>query len=186
MSPATQKKREYEATDPKRVWDKLRDCNEILREMAKHQDEKDTDRLMRSLSALLSEFRTTANRLTGVVKTQQGEVAKAKLWTQLKAHPEIGFLIDRANCETHGDGAVVWPRYRMDIPCPVPERWSSNLSAPRLGSRFHSNRSKWPVPPRLTVTEVKDWRFQQRSENIVALCSYALNELENIIRQALR
>ncbi len=184
MSPAaTQKKREYEATDPKRVWDKLRDCNEILREMAKHQDEKDTDRLMRSLSAFLSEFRTTANRLIGVVKNQKGAAAKAKLWTQLKAHPEIGFLIDRANCETHGDGAVVWPRYRVDIPLPVPERWQSNRSVSRFGSRF---RSKWPVPPRMTVTEVKDWRFQQRPENIVALCSYALIELENMIRQALR
>ncbi len=42
------------------------------------------------------------------------------------------------------------------------------------------------MPPRMTVTEVKDWRFQQRPENIVALCSYALIELENMIRQALR
>ena len=110
MTPAPAKSgRKYQATDPKRVWDKLRDCKQILREMATHQDEKDTDKLMRSLSAFLWEFRTTANRLTGVLKTQHGEVAGEKLWTQLKSHAEIGFLIDRANCETHGDGAVVWP-----------------------------------------------------------------------------
>lgn len=182
---AAKPRQKYQATDPKRVRDKLRDCREILQEMAAHQDEKDTERLMRSLSAFLAEFRTTANRLIGVVKTQQNEAAGEKIFKQLRTHPEIGFLIDQANCETHGDGAVVWPRYRIITPGADPQRWASNLNGSRFSSRFRSYRSRWPVPPRMTVTEVKDWRFQQHPENIVVLCSYALMELERIIRQTI-
>ena len=183
MTPAPARSgRKYQATDPKRVWDKLRDCKDILREMATHQDEKDTDKLMRSLGIFLSEFRTTANRVTGVMKTQYGEVAGRNLWTQLQSHAEIAFLIDRANCETHGDGAVVLPRFRIEGPLPMRERWPSNLSA----ARFRTERypPKWPTAPRV-IKKPNDWRFHERPENIVALCRCALLELQNLIGQAL-
>jgi hypothetical protein len=176
------KKHKYEATDPKRVWDKFRDCQQILCEMRGHEEAKDTDKLMRSLSAFLSEFRTTTNRLIGVVKNQHGEMAGTKLWKQIKTHSEIRFLIDRANEEIHGDGALVWPRFRIDVPLPMRERWPSKLSVARW--RTERWTPKWPTAPRV-VKEVNDWRFQQRPENIVALCGHALLELENLIRQAL-
>src|SRR5258706_3546680 len=175
-------KNKYEATDPKRVWDKFRDCEHILGEMRVHEEARDTDKLMRSLSAFLSEFRTTTNRLIGVVKNQLGTEASDKLWAQIKAHSEISFLIDRANEEIHGNGALVWPRFRIDGPLPMRERWPSNLSVARW--RTERLTPKWPTAPRV-IKKVNDWRFQQRPENIVALCGYALLELENLIRQAL-
>jgi hypothetical protein len=119
----------------------------------------------------------------GVVKNQHGKMAGDKLRNQLKSHSKIGFLIDRANEEIHGNGALVWPRFRIDVPLPLRERWPSNLSV----ARWRTNRwpAKWQKAPRV-VREVNDWRFQPRPENIVALCGYALLEMDNLIRQVLR
>ena len=177
--PATMSDMWYEAKNPKSVWDKFRECQRVLQDMTAHEQAHDTERLMSSLSAFLSAFRTTAYRLRGVVGSQQGEPVGENLWTQLRSHSEIGFLIDRANCEIHGDGAVVLPRYRMNIPDPIPGRWHS-----RYVGRYVS---RWPSRWRsnYVVTEVKDWRFQERAENLIGLCAYALREMENFIQQTL-
>jgi hypothetical protein len=174
---------DYRASNPKAVRDKLRECEFFLKLIAEYREKLDDgnfqrlpDELLFCLSAFLNSFRTTAYRLIGVVRHTHGPDAGRKLRDRLIAHADVGFLKDLSDLETHGDGAVVWARFKLQVPYTDPERWQPRYVRPaRLQSRWR----------RSAVVQVVDWRFDRRPDNIVDLCTRALTEMQKFIGQAL-
>jgi hypothetical protein len=126
-----------------------------------------------NLSAFLASFRTSADRLTGAALATKGVSVSA----QLKS-PNIVLLRNRANCELHGDGALVWPRYKVNL-----------SSSP--GGRFYRDRSRWasrwqsrwrPRSLDHIETQLLGWQFDGNTRDLVELCEESLCELETIAR----
>ena len=105
----------YRATDPRRVLDKLAEGRKRWEEMARLERSGQTEEFVHSLSAFLECFRTTANRLYGVVETESGYQTMKAVESQLNSRPQIGYLIDRAISESHGDGPVIWKRFNISV-----------------------------------------------------------------------
>jgi len=97
------------------VLDKLAEGRKRWEEMARLERSGQTEEFVHSLSAFLECFRTTANRLYGVVETESGYQTMKAVESQLNSHPQIGYLIDRAISESHGDGPVIWKRFNISV-----------------------------------------------------------------------
>jgi hypothetical protein len=96
---------------------------------------------------------------------------------QLRTYKDIAFVKDISDLEMHGDGVVIWPRYKTEVPKLIPHRWSRDMNS--HGNRFDRyNRG--------IVKQVVDWHFSNRPENLVDVCERAFAELEKIIQQELR
>ncbi|HKV24659.1 MAG TPA: hypothetical protein VJN93_08725 [Candidatus Acidoferrum sp.] len=178
MAPRTS----YAATNPQRVLDKVRECRYFLAEMSAHESAEETDRFWFSLSAFLKSFRSIAYRMYGVTETQTDRDQMKALERQLNAHPRIGFLIDSANLEVHGDGAVIWKRYNISIP------ESMQKHRPRLSPRF-GDATRWkrlasPFEPVAVQTQMvvgTDWQFAGNSASLLELCHIALDEIKDLV-----
>jgi hypothetical protein len=166
----------YRATNPQRVFDKLLECRKRWDEMAQFERSGQTEQFLHSLSAFLECFRTTANRLYGVVETQSGYQTMKALESQLNSHPQIGYLIDRAISESHGDGPVIWKRYNIVI-SETMQKYPPRLS-PRFGdaTRWVRFRSRFEPTTVQTQTVGTDWQFAGNSASLVELCRIALDE----------
>lgn len=175
----------YRATNPQRVLDKIRECRTFLAQIAEHERSGDRDKFLNSLSSFLAAFRTIASRLYGVVEKQLGRADMKALEARLNSHPRVGFLIDRAILEAHGDGAVIWRRFTVsvsdDIQTKWPSRWSSRFGnrdrwPSRFASRFHST-------VRIHSIVGADWQFAGHSSNLLELCRNGLDDIESFGKQ---
>ena len=174
----------YRATNPQRVFDKLVECRKRWEEMAHLERSGQTEQFLHSLSAFLESLRTIANRLFGVVESQSGYPKMKALEAQLNSHPQIGFLIDRAILEAHGDGAVIWKRYNIAISETL-QKYPSRFS-PRFGDatrwvRFRSRFEPFTVQTQTVVGT--DWQFAENSTNLLELCRIGLDEIEELVKK---
>jgi hypothetical protein len=179
----------YTATDPQRVFDKVHECRRALAKMEQIDLTGSEQEFLDSLGHFLESFRTVSQRFYGVVEKQSGRRRMKALEAQLNSHPRIGFIIDRAILETHGDGATIWRRFNVSVFDNMQERWPSRWSSrwgrsterwpSRFGSRFH------PTVQTHAITR-KDWQFAERlSTSLLELCRGGLDDLENVVRQNL-
>src|SRR5437879_302323 len=131
------KSKRYSATKPERVIDKVKECHIFFDAMAEHEQMRDTTKFLYSLGGFLISFRSIGYRLYGVVEKQSGKQVKEALEIRLHDHRDIGFLIDRASMEVHGDGVIVW-QWPVFAPIADAGRFGSRFSRrnDRLGSRF--------------------------------------------------
>ena len=175
----------YQATEPGRVIEKVQECRHRLAEMAEYERAMDQVKFLYALSGYLYAFRTAAYRLFGVVRSTKGPQAGRELRDKMLAHPDIRFLKDMSDLETHGNGAAVWQRYTVNIGTLPGSRWMPRNDRwnYRLGSRFES-RFEYP-PVTTTSTQAVDWQFANRSENLIVLCHDAVLVMEDFIRQSL-
>ena len=180
----------YTASDPHRVLDKMQECRRAFTRMEQIDRTGSDQEFLDSLGHFLESFRTVSQRFYGVVEKQAGRSRMKGLEAQLNSHPRIGFIIDRAILETHGDGATVWRRFNVSVFDNMQERWPDRWSArrgqggerwpSRFGSRFHPTT-------RTTVLTGRDWQFAERlSLSLLELCRSGLDDLENVIKQNLR
>jgi len=174
----------YRATDPRRVLDKLAEGRKRWEEMARLERSGQTKEFVHSLSAFLECFRTTANRLYGVVETESGYQTMKAVESQLNSRPQIGYLIDRAISESHGDGPVIWKRFNISV-SETMQKYPSRLSS-RFGdaTRWVRFRSRFEPATVQTQTVVgTDWQFAGNSASLVELCRVALDEIETLVKQ---
>jgi hypothetical protein len=162
----------YRATDPRRVFDKLAEGRKRWEEMARLERSGQTEEFVHSLSAFLECFRTTANRLYGVVETESGYQTMKAVESQLNSHAQIGYLIDRAISESHGDGPVIWKRFNISV-SETMQKYPS-----RLSSRFGE-----PATVQTQTVVGTDWQFAGNSASLVELCRVALDEIETLVKQ---
>jgi hypothetical protein len=148
----------YTANDPKQVVYKLNECRYFLDQMGTHDKAGETEQFKYALSAFLKSFRSIGYRLCGVTKNNA-------LLSQLKAHPTIAFLYDKANLEVHGDGPTIWKRFNIQI--------ADNM---RYESRFYSTLQTQAI----TGT---DWQFSDHSSNLLTLCRGGFVEMESTVKQ---
>jgi len=176
----------YTATNPQRILDKARECRYFLNEMSEHEKAGDTDKFMFSLSAFLKSFRSIAYRLYGVTENQSDRDQMKALEKRLNDHPHIGFLIDRANLEVHGDGAVIWKRFNISVSDDMQQKWP-----PRLRSRF-GDATRWmprfrsrfePATVRTQTVAGSDWQFAGNAEGLLELCRNGLDEIEELVKK---
>lgn len=172
----------YEATKPEYVFAKLNECKFFLGLMGEYRQKIETERQQRLpaeflyyISAYLSAFRSTAYRLIDVVRHRDASKGRA-LGRQLRSHSDIECIRDISNLEMHGDGVVIWPRFKIVLPPSAPEPRS------RYGSRFGGRYNRWNEAG--VIVQVIDWRFSTRPENLVDLCDRALGELEKLVSQS--
>jgi hypothetical protein len=171
------------ARTSERVFDKVRECQYYLVQIAEFERLLDTEKFLFSLSAFLSAFRTTAHRLYGVVEFREGKSEKKNVKERLHSTTSIAFLFSKGITETHGDGAVVFQRYAVSPADSHRQKPASRWE--RGGDRWRSRfESRWPMP-KVKVSPL-DWQFQGSSENLVALCHDALRQLESIVRDSVR
>ncbi len=97
----------YTASSPQRVFDKVQECRRALAKMEQIDRAGSEEEFLDALGHFLESFRSICQRFYGVVKKQSGRPLMKALEAQLNAHPRIGFIIDRAILETHGDGATI-------------------------------------------------------------------------------
>lgn len=179
----------YTASDPQRVLDKLQECRRALARMEQIDRTGSDQEFLDCLGHFLESFRTVSQRFYGVVKKQSGWARMKALEAELNSHPRIGFIIDRAILETHGDGATIWRRFNVSVFDCMQERWPARWSGrrgrgaerwpSRFGSRFHPTAQT-------TVLTGRDWQFAERlSTSLLELCRSGLDDLENIIKQNL-
>jgi hypothetical protein len=173
----------YEATEPQRVMEKFEECRYRLVEMADYERALDTQKFMYALSGFLYAFRTTAYRQIGVVRHRRGSQAGRDLRDKLWAHGSIGFLKDRSDLETHGNGPVIWQRYTVNVSSSMCGRWKHRLD--RFADRYSRSRFESPSVEVTRSTQAVDWQFANRPENLIALCHDALSALEEFMRQSL-
>jgi hypothetical protein len=173
----------YEATEPQRVTDKFEECRYRLVEMANYEQALDAQKFMYALSGFLYAFRTTAYRLIGVVRTRRGPQAGRDLWNKLLAHNGIAFLKDRSDLETHGNGPVLWQRYKVNVSSSNCSRWDRKPD--RLADRYNRSRFQSPSVDVERRIQAVGWQFANRPENLIPLCFDALTALEEFIRQSL-
>jgi hypothetical protein len=107
------KKRQPGASSPRGVFDKIEECRFFLERMAAYEHVREIKSALFCLSAFLSAFRSAGYRLLGVVSALRGGHAKGILERQLDSHPRIVFLFEVRDVEVHGDGATIWPRFRI-------------------------------------------------------------------------
>ncbi len=156
----------YKATNPQRVFDKVRECQYFLVLMADHERVLDTEKFLFCLSAFLSAFRSAIFRTYGVIESRCGGAACRALKNSLR-NTNIGFLKDATDLEVHGDGVTVRQRYTVHtiaVPDSVPERWRSKFGESGFGSRFGSRYRKVPAVPRAMAgsSQAVDWQFEER------------------------
>lgn len=179
----------YTASNPQGVLDKLQECRRALARMEQIDRTGSDQEFLDSLGHFLESFRTVSQRFYGVVKKQSGRPRMKALEDQLNSHPRIGFIIDRAVLETHGDGATIWRRFNVSVFDNMQERWPARWSGrraqgaerwpSRFGSRFHPTAQT-------TVLTGRDWQFAERlSTSLLELCRIGLDDLENVIKQNL-
>jgi hypothetical protein len=171
----------YTARNPNGVFEKIDEARSFLSQVRACQTESDTWNFKCSLSGFLTSFRTSADRLIGATDATKGEPEGAALRSRLKCCPNIAFLRDRTDIELHGDGAVVWPRYRVTIFSSPGGRFYRGYS--RWGSRFESaNRFRSRLGLDGIERQLLGWRFDGSSMDLVELCEDSLRELESIAR----
>jgi hypothetical protein len=170
------------ATNPDRVFDKVRECRFFLEQMANYEKAQDIDKFLFCVSAFLSAFRTVAYRLFGVTQNRKGRPASLALQDQLHTHAEIGFLIQRAIVEIHSDGVMVYPRLTVHVTASIPDRWKSKWvpDTNKWQSRFTSRYGDV-----VGVRRAPGWQFGGNPKNLIELCSDALNAMEECARQSL-
>jgi hypothetical protein len=175
----------YRARNPQRVLDKARECRYFLDEVAEHENAGSIDKFMYSLSAFLKSFRSIAYRLYGVTENQSSHDEMKALESQLNAHWRVGFLIDQANLEVHGDGAVIWRRFNVSVSDDIQERWPSRWSSRfRGGDRWPSRLiSRFRPPVRTQAIVEADWQFAGKSSSLLDLCGNGLEDIESLVRQ---
>jgi hypothetical protein len=176
----------YRATNPQRVLDKLVECRKRWEEMAQLERCGHTEQFLHSLSAFLESFRTIANRLYGVVESQSGRSAMKALESQLNRHPQIGFLIDRAILEAHGNGAVIWKRYNISV-SETMQKYPSRLRS-RFGDATRWVRFRSRFEPAVVQTQAvvgADWQFAGNSANLLELCRIGLDEIEELVKKSI-
>jgi hypothetical protein len=176
----------HTASNPNRVLDKVQECRRALATMEQIEGAGNEQEFLDSLAHFLESFRTVSQRLYGVVKHQSGELRMKALKAQLNDHPRIGFIIDRAILETHGDGAMIWRRFNVSVCDDMQERWPARWESawgvhtvrwpPRFRSRFH------PTVQTHSIVG-KDWQFAERPANLLELCRNGLDDLEDLVRQ---
>jgi hypothetical protein len=178
----------YKATNPQRIFDEAKECRYFLNRMTDHEKARTTDEFMFCLGAFLKSFRSIAYRLYGVVEIQRGYGQMKALENQLKTHPRIGVLIDRANLEVHGDGAVIWKRYNVSISDDMQQKHQPRLRSrfgdplrwmPRLQSRFQ------PATVRMQTVVATDWQFAGNPTSLIELCRNGLDEIEMFVNQSI-
>ena len=169
-------RKNYTANDPKQVVYKLNECRYFLDQMDAHDRAGEIEKFKYVLSAFLKSFRSIGYRLCGVTKN-------TALLNQLKAHPGIAFLYDKANLEVHGDGPTIWKRFNVEVADTLQERWSTrwhsrvlNRWMPRYQSRFNS-----VVQTQVVVGT--DWQFSDHSSNLLTLCRNGFVEMESAVKQ---
>ena len=174
----------YTASDPQRVFDKLQECRRALSQMEQIDRTGSEQEFLDSLGHLLESFRTASQRFYGVVEKQSGRPRMKALEAQLNSHPRIGFIIDRAVLETHGDGAVIWRRFNVSI--------SEDMQG-RRPSRWERRTERWPsrFRPRFHPTVQthsivgKDWQFAGRPASLLEFCRNALDDLDSFVKRNL-
>jgi hypothetical protein len=144
------------AKNPDRIVEKIYECRYFLALMADYEEKLDAEKLLYCLSAFLSAFRTSAFRLYGVTEHKLGRPASRALQTQLRSHPEIGFLLSRTNVEVHEDGVVVHPQYALEVIEGASSRWAPKMV--RDPSRWRSlNRSRYGEA--VVARRAAGWQF---------------------------
>jgi hypothetical protein len=166
------------ATNPERVLDKVRESRFFLVQMDNHEKALDTEKFLYCLSAFLSAFRTITFRLYGVTEHKHSKEKARLLLSQLKNHPEIGFLMSRRDVEVHEDGAVVFQRFTVHAADPVPQ--VMDKYADRFASRFGSRYAQGVV-----IRRAAGWQFAGNPKNLIELGHDALDAIEVFIRQVL-
>jgi len=167
------------------VLDKLTEGRKRWEEIARLERSGQTEEFVHSLSAFLECFRTIANRLYGVVETQSGCQTMKALESQLNSHPQIGYLIDRAISESHGDGPVIWKRYNVAVSEDMQQKYPPRLQS-RFGDPTRWSRRQSRFEPAIIRTQTvvgTDWRFAGNSTSLVELCRVALDEIETLVKQ---
>jgi hypothetical protein len=172
--------------EPRRVFDKLAEGRKRWEEMSGLERSGQTEEFIHALSAFLECFRTIANRLYGVVETQSGYQAMKALESQLNSHPQIGYVIDRAILESHGDGPVIWRRFNVAVSESLqkyPARLQSRFGEP---TRWYRRQSRFEPPTVGTRAVVStDWQFAGNSASLLEMCRIALDEIETLVKQNL-
>jgi hypothetical protein len=163
--------------------DKFEECRYRLVEMANYEEALDAQKFMYALSGFLYAFRTTAYRLIGVVRNRGGPQAGRDLWNKLLAHKGIGFLKDRSDLETHGNGPMIWQRYKVNVSTSTCSR--RERKPDRFADRYNRSRFEAPNVEVKRSIQAVDWQFSNRPENLIALCLDAFAALEEFIRQSL-
>src|ERR1700730_12897032 len=131
----------YEATNPKYVFSKLDECKFFLGQLTEYRQRIDEGRqqhlpaeFLHYVSAYLSSFRCAAYRLIGVMR-HRDILEGRRVKDQLRTYADIAFVRDISDLEMHGDGVVIWPRYKTEVPKNLlPHRWSRDTSG--HGNRF--------------------------------------------------
>ena len=182
--------KKYKATDPKHVFSKLDECKFFLQLMAENRQRIDTEKqerlpveFLHYVSAYLSSFRCVAYRLIGVVR-HRNLLDGRRVRDELHSYNDIEFVRDISDLEMHGDGVVIWPRYRVELPKIIPERWVRKDE--RYRGRYNRDRfGRADVAEQGIVKQVVDWRFANRPDNLVDICSRAFVELEEFVQKEL-
>jgi hypothetical protein len=166
------------AKNPDRIVDKIYECRYFLALMGDHEEKLDTEKFLYSLSAFLSAFRTAAFRLYGVTEHKLGKPASRVLQTQLRSHPEIGFLLNRTNTEVHEDGVVVHQLYTKEVIAEASSRWGPRTVGEP--SRWRSlNRSRYGEA--VVARRAAGWQFAGNPKNLIELCRDALEAMQGFI-----
>lgn len=180
----------YKATNPDRIFDKVRESQYFLVLMVDHEKALDTEKFLFCLSAFLSAFRTAIFRLYGVIEYQHGQAARKALKNSVENTTDVSFLKNATDLEVHGDGVIVRQRYSVDnmpVAASVSGRLRSKFDMNRFGPSFESRYHKAPRAPQAVIgsSQPVDWQFEERPGNLIALCHDALNQLEEIVKQAI-
>jgi hypothetical protein len=171
------------AKKPEGVLEKVRECRFFLVQMTTHEAALDTEAFLSNLSAFLNAFQTAAFRLYGVTENRNGKDASLALQSQLRRHPEIGFLMSQRNVEVHEDGATVHQWFTVHVgDVSVPSLWGPQLgqNTDWLPSSFGSRSGQGVV-----IRRAAGWQFAGSPKNLIELCHDTLDAMEGFIRQAL-
>ncbi len=166
----------YTANDPKQVVYKLNECRYFLDQMGTHDKAGETEKFKYALTAFLQSFRSIGYRLCGVTKNNA-------LLSQLKAHPTIAFLYDKANLEVHGDGPTIWKRFNIQIADNMREHWPTRWR-PRFVDRWMARyQSRFNSTLQTQAVMGTDWQFSDHSSNLLTLCRNGFVEMESAVKQ---
>lgn len=107
--PRNPDKPHYEATEPERIPEKVRECHFFLDLMASSESGANVnEEFLFYYSAFLCGFRTLAYRLGGVIKKREGSSGAKAFWHELDDDRDIAFVTRARDLEVHGNGFTVW------------------------------------------------------------------------------
>lgn len=184
MGVPNQKPRDsHTATSPEGVRSKISESRYFLRRAARLQGCSNRELFGFQMSAFMSAFRSAGYRLMGVVGNAIGGDAKQACKIEIYADGTRAFLIEQSNEEVHGNGPYVFSRIKVVAASSGGLEWS--FRGPRRKRFEKPDKSKWPSSPKAGFVRIEGLHFGGNPEELISLCTRALDSLEAIVENRL-